>query len=326
MMKKLSKLALLAAATALLLAGVTACSDDDDKDPEPGVTIEGGTSVAVGKEITLTAKATDFSGNVTYTWESSDKAKATVTQDTSDLSKATVIGIAEGTAKITVKARAGDTEKTAAVTVTVTADTITPPGDKATAATYSFAGGANGIVAADVDGWVLETKDVINSPAASALETRKLNNGATIAWKGNNAGTLRFRAEHEAGVGDIPTLAPTITALNYNGGQKEDDFAKGVTVSALDRYVSIPVDGAGKITASVKFRKSDNKTGKLQAVLVDGDGNPLGDIVEKDVAVDSEATIEGTTTGATTVILAFSRNNAGGGGIDVTKIMVTPAE
>ena len=326
MMKKLSKLVLLAAATALLLAGVTACSDDDDKDPEPDVKIEGSTSVAVDDEITLTANATGFLGDVTYTWKSLDTATATVTQDTSVPSKATVKGIAEGTAKITVTAKAGDTEKTAEVTVKVTVGTPTPSGGKATAATYSFAGGANGIVAADVDGWVLATKDVISSPAASTLETRKLNNGATIAWKGSSAGTLRFRAEHAADVGDIPTLAPTITALNYNGGQKEDDFAKGVTVSALDRYVSIPVDGAGKITASVKFRRSDGKTGNLQAVLVDGDGKPLGDIVEKDVAVDSEATIEGTTTGATTVILAFSRNSAGGGGIDVTKIMVTPAE
>ena len=119
MMKKLSKLVLLAAATALLLAGVTACSDDDDKDPEPDVKIEGSTSVAVDDEITLTANATGFLGDVTYTWRSLDTATATVTQNTSVPSKATVKGIAEGTAKITVTAKAGDTEKTAEVTVKV---------------------------------------------------------------------------------------------------------------------------------------------------------------------------------------------------------------
>ena len=224
MMKKLSKLALLAVATALLLAGVTACSDDGDdfskkmgidvakrfeefgvtslnkevtfnqkgivsasvdgtkltltseapgttimtikvsgetagkqyenepinitvivddngvidwlstdftdfnigKAPEPGVTIEGETSVAVDKEITLTAKATNFSGNVTYTWESDTPTKATVTQNSADPSQATVKGIAEGPAKITVTAKAGDTEKTADVTVTVTVNTPKP--------------------------------------------------------------------------------------------------------------------------------------------------------------------------------------------------------
>ena len=203
--------------------------------------------------------------------------------------------------------------------------TPTTPGTPATAATYSFAGGTNGIVAADLAGWDLATKDVISSPSNSALETLELDNGATIAWKGSSAGTLRFRATHDAGSEDIAALASAITALNYNGGQKEDNFTTGVTVSTLDRYVSIPVDGAGKITASVKFVKSDGKTGNLQAVLVDSDGELLGDVVEKDVSAGGDATIEGTTTGATTVILAFSRNSAGGGGLDVTEIKVTPA-
>ena len=203
--------------------------------------------------------------------------------------------------------------------------TSTTPGTPATAATYSFTGGTNGIVAADLDGWDLATANVISSPSNSALGTLELDNGATIAWKGSSVGTLRFRATHDANSGDIDTLAPTITALNYNGGQREDNFTNGVTVSTLDRYVSIPVDGAGKITASVKFVSSNSATANLQAVLVDGDGELLGDVVEKDGKTGGEATIEGTTTGATTVILAFSRNSAGGGGLDVTEIKVTPA-
>ena len=130
-----------------------------------------------------------------------------------------------------------------------------PPGGTtpATAATYSFAGGTNGIVAADLTDWDLSAENVISSPVASTLKSLELNNGAAIAWKGSKVGTLRFRATHTAASGDIATLAPTITGLNYNGGA-DSDLSSGISIGDLDRYVSIDVDGAGTVTASVEFK------------------------------------------------------------------------
>ena len=201
----------------------------------------------------------------------------------------------------------------------------------ATAATYSFAGGTNGIVAADLAGWDLATKDAISSPASSTLKTLELANGATIAWKSSSVGTLRFRATHDANSGDIATLAPAITALNCNGGE-HGDLSSGISISDLDRYVSIPVDGAGTVTAAIEFKDSSTKTGTLQAALVDSDGELLGDLVTADVATgkitgtdNKKGSVTGTTSSETTVYLVFSRNGAGGGGIDVTEIKVAPA-
>ena len=208
-----------------------------------------------------------------------------------------------------------------------------PPGGTtpATAATYSFAGGTNGIVAADLDNWDLEEANTIRSPVASTLKSVELNNGATIAWKGSKVGTFRFRATHTASSGDIATLAPTITGLNYNGGAASD-LSSGISIGDLDRYVSIDVDGAGTVTAKISFNNSSSNTGTLQAALVDSDGELLGDLVTADVATgkitgteNKEGSVTGTTSSETTVYLVFSRNGAAGGGIDVTEIKVAPA-
>ena len=128
MMKKLSKIALLAAASAFMLAVFPACGDDDDGDDDPSVKITGGTSVTVGgTALDLTATVSNFPESVTYDWASSAEDVAMVAADSDDPSKATVTPVAEGTATITVTATVGDTVATADVTVTVAAEGSTPP-------------------------------------------------------------------------------------------------------------------------------------------------------------------------------------------------------
>ena len=119
-MKKFAKALGVLSALALLGAGFISCSDDGS-DPEPSVEIAGGTSVKAGGTLELTATASDFSGDVTYAWESATTASATVKADATDSSKATVTGVAEGSSEITVTATSGTQKATAKVTVTVTA-------------------------------------------------------------------------------------------------------------------------------------------------------------------------------------------------------------
>lgn len=319
-MKKMIRSLAALTALALLGAGLIACSSDDGKDPEPGVRIEGSKSVAVDGEITLTAKATDFSGDVTYTWESSDKTKATVTQNASDPSKATVKGIAEGSAKITVKAKAGDTEKTDEVTVTV--GTTTSTGGKATAATYSFVG----LVFSDFEEGSLIKKD--DGEALSAYTTDE--NGAgnyiksktevtvknAVLYGGKN--NLRIRASNNAS-----------TALNYNGGESAD-ISSGSTISGLSRYVKIDVDGAGTVAVEYAGVSSDKGSKTCQIAILDEDGNYLGgetvNTVKDDADVTTKHSFDTAVPNATAVYIAFSRNGASGGGIDLYSIAVTPAE
>ncbi|MDE6349541.1 MAG: hypothetical protein K2K67_00875 [Treponemataceae bacterium] len=207
-------------------------------------------------------------------------------------------------------------------------------GTPATAKTYNFTGGENGIVAADISDWDLSVKDVINAPIVKELTTKALTNGASLSWKGSKVATLRFRATHEANTGAISDLAPTITALNYNGGA-DSDISNGIAIDSLDRYVSIPVDGAGTVTAAVTFKgakTSDNPIGgPFQVAFVDADGKVLGTVVTDELTASSTKTVSGTVTAASTVYLVFSRNGAkksdgnGTDGIDVSTITVTPA-
>ena len=197
---------------------------------------------------------------------------------------------------------------------------------KATAKTYSFTG--TGVTLENLSGWDMASKDVIGSPVAASGSSTVLASGATVYYKSSKAGTVRFRSTHAASAKLTADVVSAITALNFNGGQTSDDFSSGVKLSDLDRYVSIPVDGAGTVTASIKFVKSDKATAdkKGQAALVDADGKLIGTLAECDMTAGGEATLTGTVSSATTVTLAFSRNGAGAGGMDVTSIEVKPAE
>lgn len=207
---------------------------------------------------------------------------------------------------------------------------------KATAKTYNFAGGENGIVLADVEGWDMASKDVIGSPIASTATTKTLSNGAILHWKGSKVGTLRFRSTHAAGASLTEEIANAATALNYNGGLADGDLSSGVDLSTVDRYVEISVDGAGTVSATVDFKganESDNPTGgPFKAAFVDKDGKLLGTVASDEVTASSkDVSVTGSVSAAGSVYLVFSRNGAkkgssGTGGLDVKKIAVTPAE
>lgn len=105
------------------------------------------------------------------------------------------------------------------------------------------------------------------------------------------------------------------TAINYNSGESAD-IASGVTVDSLSRYISVPVaDGASKVTVSYKAVTSSSGSTNCQIGLFGANGAVLG-------AVESVDTTFATVSAATTAYLVFSRNGAGGGGIDVYSIKV----
>ncbi len=233
----------------------------------------------------------------------------------------------------------GDSATTTTPTETTTTPTETPAAEqtvKATAKTYNFAGGENGIVLADVEGWDMASKDVIGSPIASTATTKTLSNGAILHWKGSKVGTLRFRSTHDANAELTETIVNAATALNYNGGLADGDLSSGVDLSTVDRYVEIPVDGAGTVTATIDFKgakESDNPTGgPFKAAFVDKDGKLLGTVASDEVTASSkDVSVTGSVSAAGSVYLVFSRNGAkkgsnGTGGLDVKTIAVKPAE
>ena len=211
----------------------------------------------------------------------------------------------------------------------------------ATAKTYSFAYGENGITLADFGNladWNMNTKDVIGYSAS--FSRLKLSNGAILYSDSNNK--LRFHAKHEKDAELTEEIISAITALNYNGGLSEGDLKNDdVSITDFDRYIELPLDGAGTITATVDFRganESDNPTGgPLQAAFIDKNGNLLGNVVSDELTKGTKnVTITGTVPASGPVYLVFSRNGAkkvnnngelkGTGGLDVKTIKVTPAE
>ncbi len=347
-MKKISRLAALFAATALLF-GAIGCSDEDEGgsgEDNKSITLNAGDIFAT-EDNTLYVKILDGNKVDAFMWSEETSDYAPVAQGASYTITDNALSVNAGEAGTFT----GTVVSATQMTLTIGKDTMTlkkadkeptgpnpgdddpPNGSAATAKTYSFAGGENGIVAADISNWDLSAKDVINAPIATTLTTKELANGASISWKGSKVGTLRFRAAHEANQGAISALAPTITTLNYNGGANSD-ISSGIAIADLDRYVSIPVDGAGTVTADVTFKgakESDNPSGgPFQVAFVDADGKLLGDVVTDAVTASSTKTLSGTVTAAGTVYLAFSRNgakkgtNGSTGGDDVSKITVAP--
>ena len=250
MMKKLSKITLLAAATAFLLAGVTACftsTSDVDDDTTQG---SGGTGGSAGGE--------------------------------------------------------------------------TGTGSPASAKTYDFVG--------------LEASDFLDSTGAAVSawgNSVSWGAGATVNLPGGTTtvadATVFCKVQEKA---DKQTLIRArtgndskTTALNYNGGASSD-ISSGVTIDDLDRYVSIPVDGAGTVTATFKGTSSTGKTNTCQVGLFDKNGKLLGTLKTFGAGDGlAETTVTGNVGAETTVYVVMSRNASSdaGGGIDLYKIEVSPA-
>ena len=325
-MKKFSNVAALIAAGALLFGGLFFSCSSDGLPPEIGFesktkTIENGsaatlnvtgTSVSSSDEKVAKAEIDGTDIKITSVWVG--KATITVTDGTDDV-----------TIPVYVKA-SGDIELGTA-TKSSASNNGGSVSQKATAATYNFVGLAasdfldsNGTAVSAWGNSVSWAKGTVNLPAGTTTVK-----GASVYCKEQTDASkqtlIRARVDDSS----------VTTALNYNGGIAAD-ISASATISSLDRYVSIPVDGAGTVTASVKFISSSGKSGTLQAGLYDSNGKLLGTVVTADVGSgnitgteSATGTLTGTTTAATTVYLVFSRNGASGGGIDVTKIEVASA-
>lgn len=369
-MKKFSKvLTGVLSALLLTLGGVnfTSCSNDDGDDTpkNPSLTIAAEASegqVTAGgvitTTITATLKDTTFKGPIAKDASLNDYVDITYSGDTDFVGNPTltaVEAIANGATVAKVKlvqtAAAVTQEKSGTISVKIKASALAsgkdltagntlpykisaatpapaPTPAKATAKTYNFVGlGASDFK--DSTGAAVAAWGAGASWAASATiglpagETSVA--GATAHCKAqtdaSNQNLIRARTDADQ----------KTTALNFNGGGSAD-ISSGATIADQDRYISIPVDGAGSVTASVKFVGSSGKTGNLQAALFDADGKLLGTVVTaaagdgKITGTDAvTGTISGSTTAATTVYLIFSRNGAAGGGMDLYKIEVTPA-
>ena len=193
---------------------------------------------------------------------------------------------------------------------------------KATAKTYDFATWSAEDLSKFGGEQYTDSKGTAKNTLKSPSGETELSTGAVIYNKAANAIMIRTKS----------TSDTTPTGLNYNGGIA-NSIASGIAIDSLDRYVAIPVDGAGTVTASVKIVNSSSKTGTLQVAFVDADGKLLGKLVTANVADGiitgsdkNTGNITGTVSAAGTVYLAFSRNGASGGGMDVYSITVTPAE
>ena len=366
MMKKISRLAALFAATAFLLTAFPAC-DNDDGDDDPKATLAGEAvelEIDVEKtvEATITVENDTFSANAKkipsgeaipteyfelkagekitvstatlVTWTSDTVAKISFTVTATE-------GAAAGTISAEIKkgTLTSDTALTAKgidYTVKGASGSGDGEGDKtetgtpATAKTYNFVGLAASDFL-DASGTAVSAWGASASWAASSAVNLPANSttvaDATVFCKeqidASKQSLIRARTDD----------ASKTTGLNYNGGANSD-ISSGIAIDSLDRYVSIPVDGKGTVTADVTFKgaKETDTTsgGPFQVAFVDANGNLLGEVVTDDVKASSKKTVSGTVSAAGTVYLAFSRNGAkkgssGTGGVDVSKITVVPA-
>lgn len=364
MMKKISRLAALFAATALLF-GAIGCSGEDD-DPTPATPVDtvspdslkltsGAEAAATAFTLTLGTTQINEAGlaalkaNADLTAQKGD----IVTQEGNNIDVSAIKVVDDATAttvKLSVTmASSAAAGTTGTLTLTLPADftangeaiaktisyeikgsTTTPPDEgepenpsaSATAKTYDFATWSTADLAAfGGDGQYTDSKGTAKNTLKSPEDSTELSTGITIYNKNANAIMIRT----------VSTSDTTPTGLNYNGGIATS-IADGVSIDSLDRYIKIPVDGAGTVTASIKAVNSSKNSGTLQIALVDKDGKLIGDLVTANVA-DGKITGSDTTTGtvvgkvsaATDVYLAFSRNGASGGGMDVYSITVVPA-
>ena len=176
----------------------------------------------------------------------------------------------------------------------------------ATPTTYNFVG------LTSITGLTLAASGTTNFTAGSTTTVA----GATLYSGGSNNGYLRARTDENKAT----------TAINYNGGCASYDLTQGIAIKSLDRYIKISVDGAGTLTASYKVVKSTSASGDLgQIAFIDGDGKLIGSAntgLKLSSGDGSTETLTVTTTGACDAYLAFSRNGAGAGGIDVYSIEV----
>ena len=358
-MKKISRLAALAAATALLF-GAIGCSDEDEA-PTPADTVSPASfeltssAEAVAKEFTLTLGTTQINetglaalkANTDLTTQKAD----IVTQSEGNNINVSAIKVAEDATATMVKLSL--TMASSAAAGTKGTLTLTLPADftangKAIAKTISYeikgsssttppeeGGPENPSASATAKSYNLVGLALSDFPEGTV--TAKDNGAALSAFVSGADNYIKTQTEVSVkgatlygGKNNLRIRATNgaSTALNYNGGESAD-ISSGTTISGLSRYVKIPVDGAGTITVEYAGVSSDKGSKTCQIALLDETGGYLGgetvNTLKDDAGVTQQHTFDITVTKATSVYIVFSRNGASGGGIDLYKIEVKPA-
>lgn len=367
MMKKITRIAALLATTALLF-GAIGCSNDDDGGNSGNGGEKTDTVSPTSFELTSGADAESKTFTLTLGTTQINEAGVAALKADNDLTEqiANIVSPSSDitVSKIVVAKDATATELALSLTMASEAEagtkgtlTLTLPADftensNAIEKTLSYEIKGSTPIAPDTDTpATAKTYDFVGLSASDFLDA---NGNAVSAWGNKASWTASATVNLPGGTTTVKDATvfckvqtdaskqslirartddgSKTTGLNYNGGANSD-ISNGIAIADLDRYISIPVDGAGTISAEVTFKgaKETDSTsgGPFQVAFVDADGNLLGSVVTDDVKASSVKTVSGAVSAAGTVYLAFSRNGAkkgtsGTGGVDVSKITVAP--
>lgn len=328
-MKKLSKLASLAAATAFLLAGMTACftSVNDDGAGEPKSVDYNLAEMGLPDGVYAT-EITSADKSIVDVETKTQESRAATADAGKAIKSVTVTAYKAGSTYFIIKT-AGDDEGTWYLPVTVTSDlevkinkddlTDEEPAGTAKNATpfaidFSKFTAAQYKVAAPSDKGTVGLKSDIDLDASGITVTASTS--------------LNVRFSDGNG---------TVDSLNFSGDIGD---MSGATLSKTPgRYISIPVDGAGTMTVEYKTtHKGKDLTGgtagnKTQIAVVTKDGDAYKVLKCQTAETTDEAgkkdTLSLTIAEAATVYVVFSQNGTtkskdgtATGGIDVYTIEV----
>ena len=318
-MKKLSRIAALLAATAMLF-GAVSCSEPEEEPISNNTPTFKSQTVKVDFEGLAVVSITD--GKVAD--ESIVTADITNNEITLTSKKA---GTTTLTAKVTVKVN--DVEQTGTGTITVTV-TDTGKIDYVLDLKEDSTAPENPDVPATVD-YTANFLQITGGTAVDAdtvqnIDPEQVYDTALVLY---SPGKLRLRKD--------------TNNINYNGGTKEAFSVTevgGTLAETLDRYAGVDVSklttsGNVVVTISGIVKTSNKGTAFLgQAVLVDQANKILASVTNLDIDAAgsaegvSEFTLSATVDAASVskVLLGFSRGGVGGGGIDVTSVTVKSAE
>ena len=215
-----------------------------------GVKVEAATEVEVGKTITAKATVEPAGANQAVTWESSDKAKATVDD------KGVITGVAAGevtitaksvadpsktgTAKVTVKAAAVTDVKVTGITLKADKKTIKVGATTKVTATVAPANATNKELTWTMDSKAVKDKIATIKPSADTQSV-------TVTAK--KAGTLKLTATAKDGSGKTATISIKI--------EKKVVKVKSVKLSA--DYKIAKVGSKVKLTTTVTPKDASNK-------------------------------------------------------------------
>jgi hypothetical protein len=242
----------------------------------------------------------------TVTWSSDNTAAVLVNETTGEITVAP--GATPGmTANVTARSVLTPTVYSNACAVTVTDVDYTP-------IVYTFPTGNWGTNAANLlvstattDGTTVAFKDSLNA-------TKHIDG---LTYKKNSTGTaLRIRYSLADG-----------NAINYNGSSKAGSLpADGESMGGeadLLNYVSVPLNEVGTTNVKIDVVVKNTSTTASKIGLVGSDFILLTSLASTTSDVKT-ISWTGDKSALTRIIIVFSREGAGGGGLDVRSITLTP--